>query len=446
MAYLNKTNESDYQNFIYESLCKNYYYYEIPKELIIKLNIIIEKFYLLLRELIKSELLKNKPDIFGMSLYSGTVPASLFSLKMAKEILPNIKTIVGGPAFSQDLIVNSDNFNLFVEKTPFIDKIFIGEGENILLKYLQGKLPENQKIIQLSDIQNELVDINNNISPDFSDFKIESYQSVASYTSRSCIYQCSFCSETINWGKYRKRKTDLILKEMLHLYDKYNKSLFIMTDSLLNPVIDDFSKAIIKSNYNFYFDGYLKVDKSTCDAKNVALWRAGGFYRARLGIESGSQMLLDLMNKKITVDQIRMTIRNLANEGIRTTTYWIIGHPGESEADFKQTLDLIEELGDDLYEVESNVFQYFKSGQVNSDYWGVRHNINLLYSEASNNLLQYAKYVLDCEPNREETFSRMRRFVNHCKNLNIPNPYSAKEVYEANIRWLNKHSNGIYLP
>ena len=73
--------------------------------------------------------------------------------------------------------------------------------------------------------------------------------------------------------------------------------LFLLTDSLLNPVMDDLSRELIAGDHSIYWDGYLRADASVCDPDRTIRWRQGGFYRARLGLESASPGVL--ANKSI---------------------------------------------------------------------------------------------------------------------------------------------------
>jgi len=52
-------------------------------------------------------------------------------------------------------------------------------------------------------------------------------------------------------------------------------------------------------------------------------------------------------------------------------------------------------------------------------------------------------WVLDTPPSREETYKRLNRFVDHCKKLGIPNPYTLREIYEADERWKKLHPNAV---
>jgi radical SAM superfamily enzyme YgiQ (UPF0313 family) len=228
---------------------------------------------------------------------------------------------------------------------------------------------------------------------------------------------------------------------MTALYGKHKSQLFLMCDSLLNPIITPLANALLQSGRSLYWDGYLRVDAQVCNRDNCFRWRRGGFYRARLGIESGSAHVLERMGKSISIEQIKTALSSLADAGIKTTTYWVIGHPGETEADFQQTLDMIEELRDDIYEAWCSPFNYYKTGQVNSDLWAGRSR--LLYPPEVREMLVVQSWTLEVEPSREEAFRRMNRFVARCRELGIPNPYSLAEIYRADERWKKLHQNAV---
>jgi radical SAM superfamily enzyme YgiQ (UPF0313 family) len=185
------------------------------------------------------------------------------------------------------------------------------------------------------------------------------------------------------------------------------------------------------------------VDRAACNLENTMMWRKAGFYRARLGVESGSQRILDMMDKKITTAQIKETLFNLSSAGIKTTTYWVIGYPGETEEDFLQSLRLIEELKDEIYETDCNPFTYFLTGQVNSDQWGREGRSTPIYPENAVDRLILQEWYLEGEPLRKEVFQRLNRFVEHCRKLDIPNPYTLQEIYRADNRWKRLHKNAV---
>lgn len=142
---------------------------------------------------------------------------------------------------------------------------------------------------------------------------------------------------------YQKKNPAKTVEDMMTLHQRHNHKLFFMTDSLLNPVIDDLAAEIIKNRAPFYMDTYFRIDQASADPEKTLFWRHGGLYRVRIGCESGSDKILEIMNKGITAAQIRETLPKLAMAGIKTTTYWVMGHPYETEDDFQQTLNLVEQ-------------------------------------------------------------------------------------------------------
>ncbi|MCP5048931.1 MAG: radical SAM protein, partial [bacterium] len=281
------------------------------------------------------------------------------------------------------------------------------------------------------DINHRVMDVSAAVIPDFSDLDVEHYPYLSAYTSRSCPFQCHFCSDTVFWGKYRKKSAQKVAKELTILSGTYKYQLFLLSDLLLNPVVSDLAAEFRKSKAVIYWDGCLRVDRDVCNPDNTILWRQGGFYRARLGIESGSPRMLKAMNKKITRQQVGEALISLSSAGIQTTTFWVIGFPGETGEDFQQTLNLIEEFRDHIYEAECRPFYYYLTGQAGSGDWNMGTKKVPLYPRDTQNMLLFQTWMLDTEPSRAEIYRRVNRFVQHCAKLGVPNPYNLVESYEA---------------
>jgi radical SAM superfamily enzyme YgiQ (UPF0313 family) len=349
---------------------------------------------------------------------------------------------MGGGVFADLLAPGSPNLEFFLEKTqPYIDKIVIGEGEHLFLEVLASKA-QDKRVFTLADVNSQLLDLTTVEPPDFSDYNLASYPYLVTYTSRSCPFQCAFCSETVQWGKYRKKSIPQVVRELKGLSQVNGGQLFLLGDSLLNPVINDLSDELLKAEESIYWEGWLRVSPEACDTANTLKWRRAGFYHARLGIESGSPRILELMGKKIQVEQIKQTLFSLSLAGIKTTTLWIVGYPGETEEDFQQTLALIEELKDYIYEAEGTPFWYYLTGQSNSNEWSKKTS-ELLYPAEAANMLLAQTWILSGEPTRETTYARLNRFTNHLRELRVPNTYSLHEIYKADERWQNMHRNAV---
>jgi radical SAM superfamily enzyme YgiQ (UPF0313 family) len=441
MAHINFTDEGQYMELV-KLLVYNTFYCPVTDDQVIHLSRIISETYTRLEAYIIRLLELYTPTILGLSVYIGTIPASLFTFRLVRQRFPHIKTVMGGGIFNGSLAMNSPNLGFFLEKTEdYIDKVIIGEGELLFLKLLQGEFPGSQRVVTLKDIEGEVLDLQGVGVPDMSDFKLEYYPCLTSYASRSCPFQCSFCSDPVFWGRYRKKKAAQVAEELVNAYKTYGSQLFVMSDLLMNPIASDLANELIKAGVSVYWDTHFRVGQEVCDPQKTLLWRRGGLYRVQLGTESGSQRVLNLMGKKIVVDQIKSAISALAHAGIKTTTYWVIGHPGETEADFQMTLDLIEEVKNDIYQAETNPFWYVPNGQVADDKWHSKSK--LLYPGWARDLLIIQQWVVDEAPNREERYDRVNRFARHCKKLGIPNPYSTHDIHLADQRWKKLHKNAV---
>jgi hypothetical protein len=441
-AYINYTDEQAYYRLI-NLLVHSIFYTELEHQTLLKLHRIVAEFFQALEKYVLNLLAGAQFDVLGLSVFKGNLAASLFTFRLTREKYPHINTVMGGAVFAGTLTPDTPDFEHFLRQTKgYIDKLIVGEGEQIFLKWLEGELDENKRVYTLKDIDNQLLDLSRAVMPDFSDLQLQYYPNMASFASRSCPFQCSFCTETVYWGKYRKKSPQQVVKELSRLYDTHNYQLFLMCDSLLNPIITPLAYAMIEAEKSIYWDGYLRVDQHGCDPGNVFQWRRGGFYRARLGLESGSPHVLDIMGKQITIQQVKTVLENLADAGIKTTTYWVIGHPGETEEDFQQTLDLIEELKESIYEAWCAPFYFYLSGQAGTDLW-TGQKVEPLYPLGTRDMLLLRTWTMDCEPSREEMYKRVNRFVAHCKNIGIANPYTLLEIAKADQRWQKLHRNAV---
>jgi radical SAM superfamily enzyme YgiQ (UPF0313 family) len=214
-----------------------------------------------------------------------------------------------------------------------VDHVILGEGEKLFLKLLDGELA-HKRMITLADLKGASLEMKDVPAPDFSDLPSENYYHLSIEGARSCPFQCSFCSETIQWGDYRKKPIDMFADQVIELADTYSNNSFFLGDSLMNPYINPFASALIEKKASILYDGYLRADKPVTNRKFVKLWTDSGLYRARLGIESASARTLETMDKMTTPKVISDVLNTLASAGVRNTNYWIVGFPGETEEVF----------------------------------------------------------------------------------------------------------------
>jgi len=391
---------------------------------------LVEKFFKRLDDLF-NQIELSSYTVVGTSTDTTSLAASLFSLKKVKKEHPRIKTVMGGGVFADDLALGSDNLTTLVEECPYVDHVVLGEGEMLFLKLIDGELA-HKRVISLSDLQGKSLEMKDVPTPDFTDLNFSNYYHLTIEGARSCPFQCSFCSETIQWGQYRKKPIKVFVDQVMELAERHNNNSFFMGDSLMNPYIQDFAKELINRNAKIFYDGYLRADKPVTSRDRTKFWARSGLFRVRLGIESASARVLSAMDKMTTPKVISDVLKSLVSAGIRTTTYWIVGFPGETQEDFQETLDFIEEHHRHIYELEAHPYYYYPYGQVGSRLYQCRS----LYPEEVTDVTKFKVWeIIDVDPPREVRYERLRRLSRLASNLGLPNIYTMAERYQAEDRW-----------
>lgn len=407
-----------------------YYGITINQPIINRLIPLVEQFFKRMKELLDQIDLSNFSTV-GTSTYTTSLGPSLFLLKHSKQAYPHIKTVMGGGVFADDLALESDNLDTLVREYDFVDHIILGEGEMSLLKLLQGELA-HKRVISLADLGGKTLEMKDVPIPDFSDTNTENYYHLSIEGARSCPFQCSFCSETIQWGEYRKKPMNLFAEQVVELAGRYNNNSFFMGDSLMNPYLNPFAHKLLELNASILYDGYLRADKPVTHRNYVKLWADSGCYRVRLGIESAATRVLDSMDKMTTPKVISDVLKTLANEGIRTTTYWIVGFPGETEDDFQETCDFIREHHRFIYELEAHPYYYYPYGQIGSRLY----QCHSLYPDEVTDVIKFKVWDIDgAQPARDERYDRLRRLSQLASDLGLPNIYTMADRYAAERRW-----------
>lgn len=276
------------------------------------------------------------PTVIGFSLYYTNEQAAKWMAAEFKRRLPNTKIIVGGPQTNKSYFEPVDEF----------DHIFQGEGEQILLEYLDCL--ENDREVTARYIKQpagQRIDLDSLPFPDYSDFDFNLYQipnGISSEISRGCIAKCTFCAETLFW-RYRGRLSGSILDEIEYQYRNHGVDVIWFIDSLVNGNLKElraFALGVVERGLKISWNGYSRCD-GRMDLEYYQDLKASGCYLLNYGIESGSQKVLDLMKKGTTVADIEQNLRNGREVGILADTNWIIGFPNEDAGAFADTITMM---------------------------------------------------------------------------------------------------------
>lgn len=370
-------------------------------------------------------------SIAGTSTYTTSLASSIHVLRRIKQKACEIKTVMGGGVFADDLAPGTMNLDTLLKAYGFIDHIIVGEGEGAFLNLLRNRA-QGKRLIGPHGHERYAEDAWCTTVPDFSDLDPANYYHLAVEGSRSCPYRCQFCSETLQWGEYRRKPISGLVDEMVVLKKKYGKTTFFMADSVMNPYITQFAAELTKRKANVLYDGYLRPEGEAGDETVVKRWAESGLYRVRLGVESGASHVLKLMKKKTKPEEISRVLKILARAGVRTTAYFVVGYPGETEKDFQETVDFVWEHRRHIYELEAHPYYFYPSGQAGNPPGEVRS----LYPECVNEVIKFQQWEIANEaPDHEEKYDRLRRLSQVATAGGLPNVYSIGDLYEAEDRW-----------
>lgn len=298
---------------------------------------------------------RNKIDFVG--IHSNTICYS-YTLRMFNEIhnlrkqkIWDGKIIVGGPHTSVALDSIPD----------FVDYIVQGEGERAIIDIIEGK--DNRRIIRKERIKNLDVlpfqpwDIFSKMPYDFTSPRLNEKPVFTMNTSRGCPFDCAFCSVCSIWGKgYTYFSTDRIIDEISYLKSKFGvKAIYFREDNFTmnRERTINFCEEILRKKINISWECETRVD-SLNNEKMVKLMADSGCRGVYLGVESGSQKMLDILNKGITVEQIEKALKLCKKYNIKAYCSLIVGVPGETFKDYLLTVKLINKLNP--YSYNFNVF------------------------------------------------------------------------------------------
>ena len=303
-----------------------------------------------------------KPDIVGISCFTINLSTALETARIIKEVLPSIKVVFGGAhatLFPKQLLENKD-----------VDVVVEGEGEYAFRELVLRQCAE-EKIADVGNISyrhktagivsNPRMALIKNLDdlpfparhllpmkeyPNVS-FMMKAKPLLTLNTSRGCPFRCSFCATT--WrGSYRSFSPSRIVDEIEILVEKYNaKGVYFREDNFtaspkrVTSICDELIRRkidiewICESRVNLLS---LKLLENMYKAGCRAMW---------FGVESGSQRILDFLQKDITTEQVINAFILCKKVGIKTGASFMVGIPGETKEDMRKTFELAHRIDAD---------------------------------------------------------------------------------------------------
>jgi radical SAM superfamily enzyme YgiQ (UPF0313 family) len=176
--------------------------------------------------------------------------------------------------------------------------------------------------------------------------KHKGYFSLNMATTRGCPFKCNWCAKPIYGNRYNSRSPQNVVAELKMLKEKFHFDHIWFCDDIfgLKPGwVNEFADLLEKEKVHFRFKIQARADLLLQENYIKDLARAG-CENIWMGAESGSQKILDAMDKGTTVEQIYKSTQLLKNNGIHPSFFIQFGYPGETKDDITKTIRMINEL------------------------------------------------------------------------------------------------------
>lgn len=298
-------------------------------------------------------------DVVGITCVSHNSPEAAHLAHDIKRVNPDTLIVMGGPHVT---FTDVD----ILQYHPYIDVIVRHEGEKTLVELLRAcntgdfsdvkgityreestitQTPERPFIQNLDSLPFPARDL----------LKAEKYYKKGSMprilSGRGCPHRCIFCSTSSMWGhKVRLRSPKNIVDEIesiTHTYKIKGLSFDDDTFTIFPKHTIGICEEIVRRQVHIQWGCNVRVDTLTEDL--VQIMKKAGCTRFFIGVESGNQKTLALMNKKTTLQQIRRAVELAKKYSIQTTLSCILGFPNETYADVKKTIDFVISLNSERY-------------------------------------------------------------------------------------------------
>ena len=186
--------------------------------------------------------------------------------------------------------------------------------------------------------------------------------------SRGCRFNCSFCNKVMYGDGLRVKSKEQIMLEVSTAVEKYRvESAYFMDLDFLSDkkTAEELCDYLIEKEYKFQWACQARAD--LLDEAMLGKMQNSGCRIIHLGVESGTQGLLDGINKGITVEKMKKAVRMCKEAGIKTLAFYLFGLPDETKAHRKKAFSFMRELDTDFISLH-RVIPYKGSRIKQTDY------------------------------------------------------------------------------
>jgi anaerobic magnesium-protoporphyrin IX monomethyl ester cyclase len=315
----------------------------------------------------RQRILELKPDIIAIYCNLMTKLNVLPLIKFIRSVteLNKSKIILGGPEppfyaeeflnYGADIIVDGEGEVTMKELCEELSKA------SPELSNVKGLIFRNDKNETIKTIPREQIkEINELPSPDRESVDIQlyldawkkahGYSSVSINTMRGCPYTCRWCSHSVYGTTYRRRSTEKTADEIEWVIKKYNPDMLWFVDDVFTisrKWLFELEKIFSEKKIKIKFECITRSDRMNEEV--IKSLKNLGCFRVWIGAESGSQRVLDLMDRRVKADNVREMIMLTKKYGIETGTFIMLGYHGEKINDIIETAEHLKSSDPDIF-------------------------------------------------------------------------------------------------
>ncbi len=322
-------------------------------------------------QILKPAIVAEQPDVIGISI---VLRQQLFSsmtfCALIKEQFPDIHVTIGGNTVTRfrDVLPNIPNlFALF-------DSAIVYEGETALFQLVEALANGTE----LSHVPNLLfrdasgIHVNTETyaenmgalpAPDFDGLPLEKYfvpEPILPYlATRGCYWgRCEFCDHGEGYtAGYRTKKDWQIIQELTFLKQKYQTRHFHFTDESYPPALfRKLTRKLVESNLDIAWTTHIRFEKSLLDDEVWQDAQDSGCKFLHMGYESGSERVLQLMDKATTTEIIQRSLELSSRHGVWNHVMGFFGFPGETYEDAKFSTQFLEDNREHVHSIGFGTF------------------------------------------------------------------------------------------
>ena len=338
--------------------------------------------------ILKPAILAEQPDVIGISI---VLRQQLFSsmtfCALIKEHFPSIHVTIGGNTVTRfrDVLPNIPKlFALF-------DSAIVYEGETALLRLVEG-IANKTELLHVPNLMfrdDAGIHVNSETfaenmgalpPPDFDGLPLEKYfvpEPILPYlATRGCYWgRCEFCDHGEGYtAGYRTKKDWQIIEELTLLKQKYQARHFHFTDESYPPALfRKITRKLVETKLDIAWTTHIRFEKSLLDDQ---VWRdaqESGCKYLHMGYESGSERVLQLMDKATTTEIIQQSLELSSRHGVWNHVMGFFGFPGETYEDAKFSTQFLEDNREHVHSIGFGTFDLSRHTPVaqNPEKFGV---------------------------------------------------------------------------